>query len=74
MRELPSMDDILRDAARNERRASLRLGLFLIGASLAVMFGLHAMIHSDSLEFYAVPTGGFVYGFMLVTRAFTRRS
>ncbi|MEO8553546.1 MAG: hypothetical protein ABI678_26410 [Kofleriaceae bacterium] len=73
MRELPSMDDILRDSARNERRTSLRLGLFLIAASLAFMFGLHAMVRSDSLELYAVPTGGLVYGFLLVTRAFTRR-
>jgi len=74
MRELPSMDEILRDSARNERRTSLRLGLFLIGASLAVMFGMHALISSESLSFYAVPTGGFVYGFALVTRAFTRRT
>jgi hypothetical protein len=72
MRELPSMDDILHDSARNERRSSLRLGLFLIGASLAVMLGLHSLISSESLSFYALPTGGFVYGLMLVTRALTR--
>jgi hypothetical protein len=72
MGELPSMDQILAESRRNERRGSLKLGLFLIGSGLAVMFGLHSLIHSDGIQFYAVPTGVFVYGVMLVTRAISR--
>jgi hypothetical protein len=69
MAELPSMDDILRDSVRNERRSDLKLGLFLVGAGLVVAVGLRALVSGGGITYYAAPVGTIVYGVMRIARS-----
>jgi hypothetical protein len=64
MRELPKMDDILRDSAKSERRNNRRLGLICIVGGLALTAGTYAM---SGGSYYLVSCGVIAFG---VTRLF----
>jgi hypothetical protein len=64
MRELPSMDAILRDSAKSERRNNRRLGLICIAGGVAMTAGTYAL---SGGAYYLISV--FVVGFGL-TRLF----
>jgi hypothetical protein len=66
--ELPSMDDILRDAKKREKRGDLRVGLLVVAASLAVMIGFNALGSTGGYSIYLVPGGAFAFGVSRIVR------
>jgi hypothetical protein len=64
MRELPSMDAILRDSAKSEQRNNRRLGLICVAGGVAMTAGTYAL---SGGSYYLVSLG--VIGFGL-TRLF----
>ena len=66
--ELPSMDDILRDSRKREKRADLNVGLLVLAGAAAVTFGFHALGATPGYSFYLVPLGAFGFGASRIVR------
>jgi hypothetical protein len=66
--ELPSMDDILRDAKKREKRGDLRVGLLVVAAGLAVLIGFNALGSTGGYSIYLVPGGALAFGVSRIIR------
>lgn len=68
MGDVPSMDDILRDAKKREKRGELRVGLLVVAASLAVVIGFNALGSIGGYSIYLVPGGALAFGVSRIVR------
>lgn len=68
MGDVPSMDDILRDAKKREKRGELRVGLLVVAAGLAVLIGFNALGSTGGYSIYLVPGGGLAFGVSRIVR------
>jgi hypothetical protein len=66
--ELPSMDDILKDAKKREKRGDLRVGLLVVAGALAVMLGFNALGSTGGYTIYLVPGGALAFGMSRIVR------
>jgi hypothetical protein len=66
--ELPSMDDLLRDAKKREKRGDLRVGLLVVAAGLAVLIGFNALGSTGGYSIYLVPGGALAFGVSRIIR------
>jgi hypothetical protein len=66
--DVPSMDDILRDAKKREKRADLRVGLLVVAAGLAVLLGFNAIGSTSGYSIYLVPGGALAFGASRIVR------
>jgi hypothetical protein len=66
--ELPSMDDILRDAKKREKRGDLRVGVLVVAASLALLIGYNALGSTGGYSIYLVPAGALAFGVSRIVR------
>jgi hypothetical protein len=66
--ELPSMDDLLRDAKKREKRGDLRVGLLVVAAGLAVLIGFNALGSAGGTSIYLVPGGALAFGASRIVR------
>ena len=62
MAELPSMDDILRDAKKREKRGNLTVGAIALAGGLAVLVGFQALGSTPGYALYLVPGGAIAFG------------
>lgn len=68
MADLPSMDDILRDARQREKRGNLTVGLIALAGGLAVLVGFQALGSTPGHEIYLVPGGAIAFGVSRLVR------
>lgn len=68
MGDVPSMDDILRDAKKREKRGDLRVGLLVVAGALAVLIGFNALGSTGGYSIYLVPGGALAFGVSRVVR------
>jgi hypothetical protein len=66
--DLPSMDDILRDAKKREKSGDLRVGLLVVAAGLAVLIGFDALASTGGYSIYLVPGGALAFGVSRIVR------